>query len=123
IGLALGEAGDSHREPARRAEGFRRRFGRKTVLAELVLDRSADLIRQRWQPRGGQLLAADFEQQLAIHLPAFAFGYGAAGSAFAFAFAFASGAYRYERRLRSGLLNVRVRDAHCELAHAQDVSG
>ena len=42
--------------------------GRQPMLAQLRDDDLADLIGQAGQPAGRQLLAADFEQQLAIHL-------------------------------------------------------
>ena len=67
------------------------------MLAKLAADDLADLVRQAGQPAGRQLFAADFEEQLAIHV-------------------------RPSLSAR-GLFDVRLRDADGELSHAQNVSG
>src|SRR6185436_5542875 len=70
IGLPLGDADDADGEAAGRAECFDRRFRRQPVLAQLGPDDVANLMRQPGKPAGWQLLAANFQQQLAIHQPA-----------------------------------------------------
>ena len=54
-------------QPSRRAEGLGRRLGRQPQLLEPGVQVRAELRRQPRQPAGRNLLAADLDQQLAIH--------------------------------------------------------
>ena len=69
IGLPLRNPRHTHGEPPRRAVGFDRGLGCEPMRAQLGADDVADLHGEHGQPAGGQLLAADLEQQLAIHYP------------------------------------------------------
>ena len=70
VGLPLGETrAIADRQPARRAEGLGRRLRRQAVLLQLGArrPRRSGCVRPGSQ-LAGNLLAADLEQQLAIHL-------------------------------------------------------
>ena len=69
VGLALGDAGDAHRQAPRRAVGLDGRLDLEAQVLHPRGGRLANLGRQRGQPAGGNLLAAEFDEQLAIHRP------------------------------------------------------
>ena len=65
--MPLGDPLDADHEPPRRAERVNGRLGTETPLAQLRREHFADLIRQGRQPAGRNFLAADLEQQFAVH--------------------------------------------------------
>ena len=69
VGLPIGDVRDAHREAPRRAVGLDGRFGLEAQGLHPGRGRLANLRRQRGQPAGRNLLAAEFDEQLAIHTP------------------------------------------------------
>ena len=67
VGLPLGELGDARRQPPRRAVALGGRVGRQPELLETRVEVRGELRGQAGQPARRNLLAADLDQQLAIH--------------------------------------------------------
>jgi hypothetical protein len=67
IGLPLGQLRDTRGQPARRAVALRGCVGVETRVLEARVEMRRQLPRQSRQPAGRNLLAADFDEQFAIH--------------------------------------------------------